>query len=196
MDHDGLEVDGSRVSQPERRTVIALHKPVGYITTRSDPGGRPTVYALLEGLERWVFPVGRLDRDTSGLLILTDDHQLGQRLTEPDHRVVKVYHARLRGVPERAALRALRAGVPLPDGTLTRPARVRPLGVGRDGSSWIEIGLGEGRNRQVRRMCAAVGHDVLELVRVRIGQLALGDLQPGEWRRLTPQEVAQAESPA
>jgi 23S rRNA pseudouridine2605 synthase len=181
---DVITVDGVRAGDETERVAVALHKPAGYITTRTDPGGRLTVYELLHGLDRWVFPVGRLDKDTSGLLILTNDHRLGHRLTDPGHHVPKTYHARVRGVPSAEALRALEEGVPLGDGTTSRPATVRTLGSGRDGGCWLEIVLTEGKNRQVRRMCASVGHDVLELVRVAIGALALGDLAPGEWRTL------------
>jgi len=190
LDAERLSVDGIPVRAPAERVVLALHKPVDCITSRSDPGGRPTVYGLLGELGRWVFPVGRLDRDSSGLLILTDDHQLGHALTDPDQHVPKTYHVRVRGVLAAEALTALRQGVPWSDGTSTRPARVRPLGVNRDGSSWIEITLDEGRNRQVRKMCAAIGHDVFQLVRVRIGDLELGDLPRGAWRRLAREEIA------
>jgi 23S rRNA pseudouridine2605 synthase len=210
---DRVVVDGRRVGDDASRVVIAFHKPTGCVTTRTDPGGRPTVYDVLGDAGRpapgsagssaapgWVFPVGRLDRDTSGLLVLTNDHRLGQRLTDPAHRVPKTYHARVRGVPDREALRALREGLALDDGTVTRLARVRVLGsprgtpAGRHGhenstSTWLEIVLTEGKNRQVRRMGAAVGHEVLELVRVRVGRLPLGDLAPGEWRELGPEEV-------
>jgi 23S rRNA pseudouridine2605 synthase len=195
---DRVVVDGRGVGDDATRVVIALHKPKGCVTTRSDPGGRRTVYDVLGDVGRWVFPVGRLDRDTSGLLVLTNDHRLGQRLTEPDHAVPKTYHARVRGVPDREALRALREGLPLDDGTLTRPATVRVLGSPprAEGSTWLEIVLHEGKNRQVRRMGAAVGHEVLELVRVRIGRLALGDMAPGEWRELAPAEVRLFDAPA
>jgi 23S rRNA pseudouridine2605 synthase len=203
--HDRITVDGRRVCEANR-VVLAFHKPVGLVTTRVDPAGRPTVYDALGGLGRWVFPVGRLDRDTSGLLIMTNDHRLGQRLTDPGHHLPKTYHARVRGVPDAQALRALREGLPLDDETLTRPARVRVLGSARGlaagssgpksrGSTWLEIVLTEGKNRQVRRMGAAVGHEVLELVRVRIGRLDLGDLAPGEWRELGPEETALLSSP-
>jgi 23S rRNA pseudouridine2605 synthase len=184
-----VSVDGRPVGDETERIVVALHKPTGYITSRVDPGGRPTVYDLLGDLGRWVFPVGRLDRDTSGLLVLTNDHRLGERLTSPAHHVPKTYHVRLLGLLDHEALRALRAGLPLEDGALTRPARVRPLGAVRGGSTWLEIVLTEGKNRQVRRMCAAVGHDVQELVRVKVGGLSLGDLPSGEWRRLERAEV-------
>ena len=185
-----VSVDGRAVADATERTVLVLNKPAGYITSRTDPGGRATVYALLGDVGRWVFPVGRLDRDTSGLLVLTNDHQLGERLTDPRHHVPKTYHARVRGVPDAEALRIIRSGVPLDDGALTRPAAVRLLGAARGGSTWLEIVLTEGKNRQVRRMCRAVGHEVEELVRVRIGRLSLGELPRGAWRALAPGEVA------
>ena len=185
-----VRVDGRRVGDDTERIVLVLHKPAGYITSRGDPGGRPTVYDLLDADGPWVFPVGRLDRDSSGLLVLTNDHRLGQRLTDPEAHVPKRYHARVRGVPAPEALEALREGVPLGDGTISRPAEVRSLGTAQSGTSWLEIVLTEGKNRQVRRMCANVGHDVEELVRVAVGALDLGDLAPGQWRQLSPAEVA------
>jgi 23S rRNA pseudouridine2605 synthase len=182
-------VDGVRVGDDTERFVLALHKPVGYITSRTDPAGRPTVYDLVGDLGRWAFPVGRLDRDTSGLLLMTNDHRLGQRLTDPEAHVPKTYHARVDGVPDAETLRALREGVPIGAGVTTRPAAVRVIGGPRAGGTWLEIVLTEGKNRQVRRMCAALGHDVVELVRVGIGALSLGELSPGEWRRLSPGEL-------
>jgi 23S rRNA pseudouridine2605 synthase len=210
---DRVLVDGRPVGDETPRVVLAFHKPTGLVTTRADPAGRPTVYDALGDVGRWVFPVGRLDRDTAGLLILTNDHRLGERLTSPDHHVPKTYHARVAGVPDDEALRALREGLPLDDGTVTRPARVRVLGTPRGipagrpgskgapvlgslGSTWLEIVLTEGKNRQVRRMGAAVGHEVVELVRVRIGRLGLGDLAPGAWRELDAQEVESLLSPS
>jgi len=188
--HHEVRVDGRRVGDDTERIVLVLHKPVGYITSRGDPGGRPTVYDLLDDGGPWVFPVGRLDRDSSGLLILTNDHRLGQRLTDPEAHVPKRYHARVRGIPAPEALGALREGIPLGDGSVSRPAQVRALGTAQGGSSWLEIVLTEGKNRQVRRMCAGVGHDVEELVRVAVGALEIGDLAPGQWRQLSPAEVA------
>jgi 23S rRNA pseudouridine2605 synthase len=187
--HDRVSVAGRAGGDETPRVVIALHKPVGLVTTRVDPAGRPTVYDALGDLGRWVFPVGRLDRDSSGLLVLTNDHRLGERLTAPEHQVPKTYHALVAGVPERETLRALREGLTLEDGALTRPARVRVLGSLR-GSTWLEIVLREGKNRQVRRMCALVGHEVNQLVRVAIGRLTLEGLAPGEWRQLKPDDVA------
>lgn len=195
---DRVAVDGHEVGDDTPRVVIALNKPAGVVTTRVDPGGRATVYDALRDVGRWVFPVGRLDRDTSGLLLLTNDHRLGERLTSPEAHVPKTYHARVKGVPEEPALRALREGVSLDDGMPpTRPARVRVLGTpraaaGEPASSWLELVLTEGRNRQVRRMCAAVGHEVLELARVAVGRLPLAalGLARGEWRQLRPEEIA------
>ncbi len=189
---DRLSVDGRECSEPAARVVVALHKPAGFVTTRLDPAGRATVYDILGDTGRWLFPVGRLDRDSSGLLILTNDHRLGESLTSPAHRVPKTYHLRVAGVPDQEALRALREGVPLEDG-LTRPARVRVLG-GLRGSTWLEIELREGRNRQLRRMCAAVGHEVLELARVAIGALSLAGLAVGAWRELSPAEIERLSS--
>ena len=191
-----VAVDGLPARDGTERIVLALNKPVRYITSRVDPGGRPTVYDLIRDVDRWVFPVGRLDRDSSGLLVLTNDHRLGQRLTDPVHHVPRTYHVLLAGVPDEETLRTLRHGVPLGDGTLSRPARVRALGAARGAQAWLEIVLTEGRNRQVRRMCAAVGHDVRELVRVAVGGLKLGELPPGRWRQLTPSEVRRLQEPA
>jgi len=187
-----VTVDGALVGDETERVVLVLNKPPGYVTTRLDPGGRTTVYDLLQDVGRWVFPVGRLDRDTSGLLVLTNDHRLGDRLTDPAHLVPKTYHALVRGVPAAETLAVLRDGIPLPDGSVTRPAGVRAVGsirVGDEPRTWLEIVLTEGRNRQVRRMCALVGHEVVDLVRVGVGGLDLGDLPSGEWRRLSPAEV-------
>jgi len=188
---DRVEVDGARVRDLREHLVLALHKPRGYVTTRHEPGGRPTVYDLLEpeAVGQWVFPVGRLDRDTAGLLILTNDHRLGQELTDPAAHVPRTYHAHVRGLPSEEALRVLREGAVLEDGTRCREAEVQALG-GARGGAWLEIVLTEGKNRQVRRMCAAVGHEVLELTRVRIGGFALGEIPEGSWRRLDADEIA------
>jgi len=187
---DKVQVDGRSVGDETERIVLALHKPTGYITSRHDPQGRPTVYDLTSGCGRWVFPVGRLDQDTSGLLILTNAHRLGQRLSDPGTHVPKTYHVLVRGAPTPDALEALRGGVVLSDGTPTRPARVRLIGSPRSGRSWLEIILTEGKNRQVRRMCAQVGLEVVSLARVGIGAFVLGDLPAGQWRRLEGAEIA------
>jgi len=189
-----VQVDGKVVRSPARRVdlkrnVLAYHKPRGLLTSRSDPGGRKTIYDSLTDLPTWVFPVGRLDKDTSGLLILTNDHRLGHRLTDPRAHVAKRYHVRVRGVPSQEALAALREGVSIGDQEPTRPAGVRVIGAPREGGTWLDIVLTEGRNRQIRRMCAGVGHDVLDLVRVAIGGLELGDLPVAQWRRLGADEI-------
>jgi 23S rRNA pseudouridine2605 synthase len=164
-----------------------LNKPAGYVTTASDPQGRDTVLDLIPAEPR-VFPVGRLDRDSEGLLILTNDGELAQLLTHPSHGVEKEYFVEVDGVPSNAALRVLREGVELDDGR-TRPARVRMVQKSGAGTSALEVAVKEGRKRMVRRMCAEVGHPVLRLVRVRIGPLRDPKLAPGEWRELSSAEV-------
>jgi 23S rRNA pseudouridine2605 synthase len=188
--HARIALDGRAVREGEvERIVLAYHKPRGLIVSRRDPGGRPTIFDTLEDLPAPVFAVGRLDKDTSGLLILTNDHRLGQRLTDPDAHTEKRYHVRVRGVPSADALAVWGGGVDIGDATPTRRAWVTPLGSPKGGGAWLEIILTEGRNRQIRRMTAALGHDVLELVRVAVGGLELGDLPSGEWRRLDAGDV-------
>ena len=165
-----------------------LNKPPGYVTTADDPQGRPTVLTLVPPEPR-VFPVGRLDMDTEGLLILTNDGELAQLLMHPRHGVEKEYFAEVDGVPNSGALRALRDGVDLDDGR-TRPARVRVVQRSPDGrGSALEIAVREGRKRMVRRMCSAVGHPVRRLMRTRIGPVTDQRLTPGAWRALTFAEV-------
>jgi 23S rRNA pseudouridine2605 synthase len=180
------EAGGAQSSRPAERWVLALHKPRGTVTTRQDERGRKTVYDLLPAGLPWLFPAGRLDADSEGLLILTNDSDLAVRLTEPEHRVSKTYRVTVAGPPAEEALAALRRGVELRDGP-ARPAEVRLLRCGA--RSVLEVVLTEGRNRQVRRMLAAVGHRVRRLVRVAIGALPLGELKAGECRRLTEEEV-------
>ncbi len=180
----GVEVDGRPLEAVEPRVLYALHKPVGVISTARDTHGRPTVLELVpsEGLR--LYPVGRLDADTSGLILLTNDGELSNRLTHPRFEVPKTYRARVGGGPVGGdALRALRAGIELRDGP-TAPARARLLG-----PQLLELTIREGRNRQVRRMCEAVGHPVLELRRTAFGPLRLGGLAPGASRRLGRGEV-------
>ena len=170
------------------RVYVLLYKPTGYITTFKDPEGRATVYDLIGDVETFVSPVGRLDLDTSGLLILTNDTQFAERLTNPDHKVVKTYLAKCAGPLTDEALEQLRRGVELADG-VTRPAEVRRVrDVGK--YSHIEIRISEGRNRQVRRMVEALGARVLKLVRIRIGGIRIGALPIGTWRPLTRAEIA------
>jgi 23S rRNA pseudouridine2605 synthase len=178
---DVVEVDGRPVT-PQRLAYVLLHKPAGVVTTARDPQGRPTVVGLVRHPRR-VVPVGRLDVDTTGALLLTNDGPLAHRLAHPRYGVEKVYVADVEGEPSDEALRRLRAGVELEDG-LTAPARVRRLGRSR-----LELVLHEGRKRQVRRMCDAVGHPVGALHRSTYAGLELRGLGPGEWRELAEDEV-------
>jgi pseudouridine synthase len=179
--HDVVEVDGEPVAKQELAYVL-LHKPAGVVTTASDPQGRPTVVDLVAHPSR-VVPVGRLDVDTTGALLLTNDGPLAHRLAHPRYGVEKVYEVETWKEPDDEALRRLAEGVELEDGR-TAPARVRRLGAAR-----FELVLHEGRNRQVRRMAEAVGHRVRRLHRSVYAGLELGDLQPGQWRELTAAEL-------
>jgi 23S rRNA pseudouridine2605 synthase len=182
LDRQHVSVDGEEPPEAVAST-LALHKPRGVVTTRRDERDRPTVYDLLPPDLPWVFPAGRLDADSEGLLILTTDSALAARLTEPKHEVPKTYHVTLDAPLVDEALNRLRKGVELSDGP-TRPAKVRRLG-GKD-SCVVEFILTEGRNRQLRRMATAVGRRVKRLVRVAIGAFQLGDLAPGACRILDP----------
>ena len=183
---DEVQLDGVPVVVRSDLVYYLLNKPTGYVSTAADTHGRPTVVELVPATPR-VFPVGRLDADTEGLLLLTNDGELTQRLTHPSFGVVKTYLAEVEGDPAPGAIRRLREGVELDDG-LTAPARVTVV-QRRGESAAVELGIHEGRNRQVRRMCEAVGHPVRRLVRTRIGPLRDGALAPGTWRTLTPAEV-------
>lgn len=184
-----LAVDGVPVPTRPGLVHYLLNKPAGVVTTARDPQGRPTVVDLVPAEPR-VFPVGRLDVDTEGLLLLTNDGDLAQRLTHPRYGVEKTYLAEVVGIPTPAALRRLREGVDLDDGR-TAPARATLVqsGAGPGATSALEVTIHEGRNRQVRRMCEAVGHPVRRLVRTHIGSLHDARLAPGEWRRLSAAEV-------
>jgi 23S rRNA pseudouridine2605 synthase len=186
-EHSGVALDGQPLSGPEPRVLYAVNKPVGVVSTARDTHGRPTVIELVPAAGLRLYPVGRLDADSSGLILLTNDGELANRLTHPRYEVPKTYRARLAGAPiADGALRTLRAGVRLEDGP-TAPARVRRVG-GR-GADTIELTIHEGRNRQVRRMCEAVGHRVIALERVGFGPLALDGLAPGAHRRVTDADV-------
>ena len=224
---DDIRVDGRRVKAPERHRYILLNKPAGFVTTRSDPQRRRTVIDLLAGVREYVYPVGRLDYDTEGLLLLTNDGDLAAKLTHPRHGIERTYEAHVAGVPDDAALERLRRGIPL-DGRRTLPAEVILLSRSATGSAGpakagrhdsraragrhdagatagrherrertekreregvLLLTIREGRNRQVRRMCEAVGHPVRGLKRTKFGPVTDRRLKPGEWRELTPSEV-------
>jgi pseudouridine synthase len=186
---DDIRVDGRRIKAAAHLRYILLYKPAGYVTTRSDPQRRRTVMDLLVGVREYVYPVGRLDYDTEGLLLLTNDGDLAARLTHPRHGVARTYEARVAGMPDREAIERLRSGIPL-DGHRTLPADVVLLNDGRrDRDGVLKLTIREGRNRQVRRMCEAVGHPVQHLKRTKFGPLADRRLKPGAWRDLAPAEL-------
>jgi 23S rRNA pseudouridine2605 synthase len=184
---DMVEVDGTEVA-PEPLTYVLLHKPAGVVTTARDPQGRPTVVGLV-GHERRVVPVGRLDADTTGVLLLTNDGRLAHRLMHPRYEVDKVYEAEVEGEPDEAALARLADGIELDDG-VTAPARVRRLGPSR-----LELTIHEGRKHQVKRMLAALGHPVTRLHRSSYAGLTADGLEPGAWRELTADEVKRLRAP-
>lgn len=189
VESDEVAVDGVPVGVAPGLVHYLLNKPAGVVTTAEDTHGRPTVVGLVPAAPR-VFPVGRLDLDTEGLLLLTNDGTLTHRLTHPSFGVEKEYLAEVEGDPSRGAVRTLREGVDLDDG------RTSPAAVSRLGPGVLRITIHEGRNRQVRRMCEAVGHPVRRLVRTRIGPLRDPHLAPGAWRPLTTDEVRELERAA
>lgn len=211
---DDIRADGRRIAIATRHRYLLLNKPAGYVTTRSDPEKRPTVIDLLKGVREYVYPVGRLDFASEGLLLLTNDGELAARLTHPRHEVTRVYEVRVLGVPDEHDLQRLSRGIVV-EGQRTRPTdvsllreerrgrtqarsrsrrspRQRPSEAPRreGGRSTLLIVMKEGRNRQVRKMCDAIGHPVESLRRVAIGPIRDERLKPGQWRDLTPQEIA------
>jgi 23S rRNA pseudouridine2605 synthase len=187
-ERDRIRVDGRELPRSEPKRYVLLHKSAGYLTTRRDPGGRPRVFDLLPDFGVRLHPVGRLDRDTEGLLLLTNDGAVTNALTHPRHEVARVYHVRVEGRVDDATLGLLRRGVALEDGP-ARVAEARRLQRTDDGA-WLAVTLHEGRYREVRRLCRAVGLRVRQLVRVAFGPLRLGPLPRGAWRELDPPEVA------
>jgi len=193
----GLKVDpssqkimirGQPLALAEEKVYLLLHKPVGYVTTLHDPQGRAIVTSLLENITTRVFPVGRLDYDTSGALLLTNDGEVAQRIQHPSFEVPKTYEARVKGLPSAKQLRQLEQGV-MVDGRLTAPAKVI-LRKRLNRAALLEITIHEGRKHQVRKMCAVVGHPVLELCRTAYGRLRLGSLPSGKFRTLKPADIA------
>ena len=186
MQRDRVTLDGHPVSGV-KKIYLLLYKPKGFLTTYTDPEGRPTVYDLVKDAGAWVVPVGRLDLDTTGLLIMTNDTEFAERLTDPEYKVPKTYQAKCAGRLSDEQIARLGEGVELSDGP-TRPAVARRL---RDSGKYthIELTIGEGRNRQVRRMVEAIDSKVIKLVRIAIGPVRIGDLPIGKWRHLTEAEV-------
>ena len=186
-DHHLIEFDSKPVSSPEKKIYILLNKPTGYVTTLNDPQGRPIVTSLLKKISSRVFPVGRLDLDTEGALILTNDGELAQRILHPSFEINKTYVAKVAGRPNRMKLQQLTTGIEL-EGRKTSPARLRILKT-EAGTSTIEITIHEGKKRQVRKMFAAIGHRVLELKRIAYGGLKLGSLPKGKYRFLSKKDL-------
>jgi pseudouridine synthase len=186
MERDRVRFD-DRPLAARQRLYLLLYKPTGYLTTYKDPAGRPTIYDLVADVGTFLSPVGRLDLDTSGLLLMTNDNQFAERVTNPQSHVPKTYLVKASTLLSEAQIQQLRDGIDLADGP-TRPATVRRM---RDAGkhAHFEITLTEGRNRQVRRMVEALGARVLELVRVKVGPVGIGTLPIGKWRMLTPAEV-------
>ena len=184
---DVVEVNGTMIRSQEKSEYVLLNKPVGYITSVHDEKGRPVVTELVADVDARLFPVGRLDYNTSGMLILTNDGDLAYRLTHPKHQVTKTYRARVAGVLSKEKLARLRKGVDI-GGFVTSPAQVKILKQG-ERSAVVEIQIHEGKNRQVRKMFAAVGNKVQELQRTAIGDLYLGRLKEGHYRKLTKEEI-------
>ncbi len=187
--YDRILVDDRLVDVTSRpQLYFLLYKPVGVVSTLKDPQGRPTVRELLKGVRERVFPVGRLDYHSAGLLLLTNDGELAERLLHPRSQVPRTYHVKITGHPAPQALRALRSGVQLKDGTVAAPVQVRVLRTSEK-KTWLEMTLREGRNREVRRMWEAMGYEVEKLIRVRFGPLVLAGLPPGGYRPLQPAEI-------
>ena len=186
-EEDAIKVGGKLIHLPQKKTYIALNKPKGYITSMSDPQGRPVVIELLKGVKGKVYPAGRLDYDTEGLLLLTNDGDLAYILMHPSHEMPKTYLAKVKGIIEDKAIERLERGIRLREG-ITAPAVVKKIKK-TDANSWIEITVHEGRYRQVRRMLEEIRCPVLKLIRIRYGPIDLGDIPQGKYRHLTSQEV-------
>ena len=184
---DIVKVDGKEVRPEGNKVYIMLNKPVGYITTAKDQFSRKTVLDLVEGVEERIYPVGRLDYDTSGLILLTNDGELAYGLTHPGREADKVYQVKIKGVLEESEIQAFKAGIRIDD-YITLPAKIKVL-EHTDTDSLIDVTIHEGKNRQIRKMCDAVGHTALKLKRISIGSLKLGNLVEGSWRHLSPEEV-------
>lgn len=184
---DHISLDGKLIGKIDSKVYLLLNKPRRCVTTLDDPLGRPTVRDFIPGEKRMVKPVGRLDFDSEGLLILTNDGDLQQRLTHPRYGIPRTYLVKVRGVPDPAAIRKLSDGIRLEDG-VTLPAKAR-LVEKLKRNAWMRLTVHEGRNKLIKRMCTAISHPVIRLKRIRYGPLALGNLKPGDFRYLTPKEI-------
>jgi pseudouridine synthase len=185
-DRDTIDVDGKRIEPKQPKISVLLNKPDGYITSLRDPEGRPTVKKLVDNIPVRLYPVGRLDYHTEGLLILTNDGDLAQKIEHPSHALEKIYLAKVKGVPDENKLKKLRAGIFL-EGRKTLPAKIKIIETRKN--AWLEITIREGRQNQIRNMFEEIGHPVLKLKRVAIGSIRDDTLKPGEYRILKPQEI-------
>ena len=191
-EQDLIEVDGRRIEAKQRRVAVLLYKPDGYITSLRDPEGRPTVTKLVDDIPLRLYPVGRLDYHTEGLLILTNDGDLAQKIEHPSKAIQKIYHAKVTGVPGELQLQKLRKGIFI-EGRKTLPAGIRVLETRKN--AWLEITLREGRQNQIRKMFDSIQHPVLKLKRIAIGGLRDEGMKPGEYRFLTPREIRMFKGP-
>ena len=197
-DHDHIKVGGRLINpllERQQHVYVLLNKPKGYLTSMSDPEERPLVIDLLPKSLGRLHPVGRLDFNTEGLLLLTTDGELTNIVTSARNKVTKLYRVKVKGTPGDKAIERLRRGVVIDEGERTAPAEVRRLRTSA-ANAWFEVKLYEGRNQQIRRMFDAIGHSVVKLMRSQIGSIELGSLRSGEWRHLTSREVAQLKRPA
>ncbi len=187
---DHVKVDGKLLTGPEPKVYLVFNKPKGVVTSLSDPEGRPTVKDFLHRIKYRVFPVGRLDYDSEGLLLITNDGDFAQAVLHPSHEIPKTYLVKIKGMIEDKSIEKLRQGVRLEDG-MTAPAWVKRIRMGKvsENNQWLEVIINEGRKRQVRRMLEKVGHDVLKLKRIAVNGLKLGDLKPGALKPLRPEEI-------
>jgi pseudouridine synthase len=184
---DVVHFDGARV-RSEKKIYLALNKPAGVVTSTEDKKDRPTVYDCVKDLGRWVFAVGRLDLDTSGLLILTNDTEFGELLLQPNSKIPKTYYVKVAGVVTADEYFRIAYGLDIGRGETSGPAIVKEV-KSTDKYTWFELTITEGKNRQVRRMCDAIGHAVLKLVRIRIGEFELGDIPSGKYRKLNSEDL-------
>lgn len=184
---DIVEFDEKRISPESEMVYIVLNKPAGYVTTSDDQFGRATVLDLVEGVDERIYPVGRLDYETTGLIVLTNDGEFTQKMTHPSHEVSKRYIAKIRGIPSESELRRFREGLKIED-YVTAKAKIKLLRQFSD-ECLVEIEIFEGRNRQVRKMCEAIGHTVKSLRRIQVGSIKLGDLEEGQWRYMKDSEL-------
>ncbi len=186
-DADRITVDGSPIKKEEEKTYIMLNKPIGYVSTVKDQFGRQTVLNLVKDINARLYPVGRLDYDTSGLILLTNDGDFTFELTHPKHQIDKVYEALISGIPSKEELKRFESGLEVED-YITSPSKIIIKEIIKN-NALVNVTIHEGKNRQVRKMCAAIGHNVLTLRRISIGPIALGDLPEGKWRKLTNTEI-------